>query len=540
MTIGCQEQERPLFQWKDPEFRVKATYYFQPRAAINAFWSSFDIEQSRIDFARLHEDGFNTIILFVPWGIFQPTINPMTYNAEAFANLERILKLAEAFELKVGLRVGTHDHIPRDAGGRNWLAATVLTNEVEWAAYRDLFREVAARTKDNENMIFLFWTFEDIGYAPDPWFHQYPENVEAFRNWLRNWPLGEWNLMWGEDNESYEEIQPPDQNSKRCSRTKLHTFLRFSDRLMADRLPGPCESAKQGNPDVVVSFQPRAEINVGYNYHLQFKLPPCYSFVTTWFAPYQSHLYGNEGKELDGKRTASYVPAHLDRIKDLSGGLPVFVDQFIFQHFGGSPEEGALKGKQDHLDFIENGLPPILRDALGYSLWNYQDYYLNVINNGSFRLGLEEWETSMDNSLVRVGLPSPNPEVEIQPGGFIRQKIKGVYGGQEYTLEFQARGVETDARMRVLIRFLPTDQPVEESITLDSEMKGVSLKVQTLSDSKKLVITLGPDEGSAAIRVRDILLYPWIDTGGIYDVRGNPRVSLRDLFRRINALPLSK
>ncbi len=108
----------------------------------------------------------------------------------------------------------------------------------------------------------------------------------------------------------------------------------------------------------------------------------------------------------------------------------------------------------------------------------------------------------MDNSLVRIGLPSPNPEVEIQPGGFIRQKITGVYGGQEYTLEFQARGVETDARMRVLIRFLPTDQPVEESITLDSEMKGVSLKVQTLSDSRKLVITLGPDEGSAAIRVR--------------------------------------
>ena len=65
---GCEDRREPHFQWDPPDFRVKGTYYFQPRAAINNFWWSFDFEQCKKDFTRLREDGFNTIILMIPWG----------------------------------------------------------------------------------------------------------------------------------------------------------------------------------------------------------------------------------------------------------------------------------------------------------------------------------------------------------------------------------------------------------------------------------------------------------------------------------------
>ena len=65
---GCKDSGKPDFQWDPPDFRVKGTYYFQPRAAINNFWWSFDLEQCKKDFIRLREDGFNTIILMIPWG----------------------------------------------------------------------------------------------------------------------------------------------------------------------------------------------------------------------------------------------------------------------------------------------------------------------------------------------------------------------------------------------------------------------------------------------------------------------------------------
>lgn len=536
-TVGCRQPQGPRFQWEPPDFRVKGTYYFQPRAAVNNFWSSFDFEQCKIDFAQLRDDGFNTIILFIPWGVFQPTVNPIAYNEQAFANLDRVLRLADSSKLKVGLRVGTHDHIPRDADGAKWLAATVLVDEEEWVAYQDLFREVAARTKPHPNVLFLFWTFEDTGYTPDLWFHQYPENVAAFHQWLHRRPLWWWNWLWWEKNASYEAVEPPNQNVEPLNPTKLRTFLDFSDQLTAHRLPEACTAARQGNPQAVVSFQPRPEVNWGHEYSLQFELPPCYSFVTTWFSPYQSYMFGDRSEELDGRRTASYVPRYLKRAEKLSRGLPVFVDQFNFQHFGGPVGESALTTEHEQFEFIADALPILLRDSLGYALWNYHDYYLNVINNGSFRSGLEEWETPSQPGLVQIK-PSPansGQEAEIQPGGFIRQKMT-IYKGKEYTLEFQARGAEPGARVHVLIRFFPTGQFLDTSFAVGSQMGPFSVKVDTPIDSEALSITFLPREGGPAAQIKEVMFYPWMDTGGIYNVGGQPRVGLRDLFRKLNAL----
>ncbi|MBI4465780.1 MAG: beta-galactosidase [Acidobacteria bacterium] len=534
-TAGCSPRRAERFQWDPPEFRVKGTYYFQPRAAVNNFWTSLDWEKSKTHFAQLREDGFNTIILFIPWGLFQPTVRPITYNEQAFAELDRLFQIADSFGLKVVLRVGTHDHIPRDATGGKWLAGTVLVNDEEWAAYRDLFRELAVRTKSHSNLLFFFWTFEDTGYPPDLWFHQYPANVASFRQWLHRRPLWWWNLIWREKNASYETVEPPNQNREPLNAMKLRTFLDFSDELVARRLPEACAAAKEGNPDVVVSFQPRPEVNWRHDYSLQFELPPCYSFVTTWFSPYQSYLFGDERKELDGKTTASYVPRYLERTEKLSNGLPVFVDQFNFQHFGGHPEEGALQTAKEQLDFVAYSLPVLLQDSLGYALWNYSDYYLNVVSDGFFRFGFQEWETPSDSERVKV-LPTgnrENPEVEIQPGGFVRQNIS-VYPETEYTLEFLARSAKASTRGHVLIRFQPADRFLDLSVPLNSRTNLFSLKVKIPPDSNTISMMFFPQEGGAAIRIQEILFYPWIDTGGVYDAEGQPRTELRDVFRRFN------
>ena len=537
VAVGCGQRGGPRFHWEPPDFRVKGTYYFQPRAAVNNFWISFDLEQCKNDLAQLRGDGFNTVILMIPWGLFQPTVQPVTYSEKEFANLDRILRLADSLGLKVALRVGTHEHIPRDAGGTKWMAATVLADEEEWVAYRDLFREVAARTRPHSNVLFIFWTFEDTGYTADLWLHQYPENVAAFRQWLHRRPLWWWNLLWWEDNASYETVEAPNQNVKLLKTRKLRTFLDFSDELIARRLPDACEAAKQGNPDVVVSFQPRPEIHWRHDYSLQFELPPCYSFVTTWFSPYQSYMFGDERKELDGKTTAGYVPRYLKRTENLSRGLPVFVDQFNFQHWGGHPEEGALTTENEQFEFIADALPILLKDSLGYALWNYQDYYLNVITNGTFRSGVEDWKKPPQEGLVKIkpSLDNGGQELEIQPDGFIRQKMK-TYNDHEYTLEFHARSAHPSARVHVLIRFLPTRQFLDTSIAVGSQMEPFSLKVKTPVDSDALSIAFLPREGGPAVQIKEIMLYPWVDTGGIYDVDGHPRIELRDLFRRLNAL----
>ncbi len=537
--LGCADRRKSEFQWDPPDFRVKGTYYFQPRAAINNFWWSFDFEQCKEDFAQLREDGFNTIILMVPWGGFQTTVNPISYNERSFSDLDRILTLAESFDLKVALRVGSHERIPKDAGGHHWMAATLLTDDEEWAAYRDLFRELAERTTTHSNLLFFFWTFEDTGYTPDLWLHRYPENGQAFREWLRHRPLWWWNLTWWENNSSYEAVEPPNQNKSPVEQKKLRSFLEFSDQLLASRLADPCTAAKEGNPKAVVSFQPRAEINWEHDYSLQFKLPSCYSFVTTWFSPYQSYMFGDEDKELDGARTASYLPLHLERTEKLSDGLPVFIDQFNFQHFGGHPNEGSLSSENEQLEFIENALPPLLKDSLGFSLWNYQDYYLNVITNGAFRFGLQEWERPPGDELVQMkSIQSSHLELaEILPGGFLRQSTS-VYADREYTLDVVARAANGRTRLQVLIHFLGTTQFLDTSIPLGPAMQSFRVKVPVPKNSVRLTVTFLPREVGRPTQLQEVLLYPWIDTGGVYDVEGNPRLALREIFRRFHGTAL--
>jgi hypothetical protein len=535
LTISCARQRQTIFHGVSPGFRVKGTYYFQPKAAINNFWAWVDFEQAKADFRQLNEDGFNTIILLIPWGLFQPSIHPITYNELAFQLLDQMLSLADSRGLKVILRVGSHDYVPRGAGGVRWMAATVLADDSDWAAYRDLFREVAARTRRHSNLLAVFWTFEDAGYTPDPWLHRFPANVAAFRRWLRGQPLESWNQLWGENNTDYDTIQPPDQHAGPQNEKKLRSFGQFADALVVSRMPDACAAVQQGNPDLLMSFQPRSEINWGYDYSAQFRLPRCYRFVTTWFSPYQSYLFGEKRKDLGGRRVAGYVPAYVERTRQLSKGLPVFVDQFNFRHFGGYDGESALAGEKEELEFISNGLPPLLHDALGYALWNFQDYYLNLTYNGSFRFGLDEWEAAAQPAHVEVRDAGPGGarEVEIQPGGSLRQRIS-VSPGEEYTLEFQGNAASTGQTLDAQIHFLSTHQRLTASFPLSAQKKSFQWKIKAPPMEDSLTITFLPGTQNQAIRIGSVLFYPWVDTGGLYTVEGHPRERLRDLLRKIN------
>ena len=533
LAEGCSRRAPPVFHHAPADFRIKGTYYSQPKAAINNFWAWVDFEQAKSDFRRLEEDGFNTIVLSIPWGFFQSNIRPITYNEIAFEELKQLLTMANSYGFNVILRVGSHEYVPKGAGGVHWAAATVLTNDEEWDAYRDLFREMAARTRAYPNLLAVFWTFEDAGYTPDLWLHSYPTNAAAFRRWLQRKPLASWNEFWGESNVSYDTIQPPDRASG--PQNKLFSFVQFADELVAGRMPDVCAAIREGNWELPVSFQPRAEINWGYDYSRQFQLPSCYTFVTTWFSPYQSYLFGDTQPDLNGRRVATHVPDYIERTRRLSNGLPIFIDQFNFRHFGGPKGESALGSEKDELEFISNGLPNLLQSTLGYTLWNYNDYYLNVTYNGSFRFGLDDWEVSPEPGGVRVlDAGGQRHWVEIQPGGWIRQEQISAESGQEYTIEFDAEAQSSGEILSLEVDFPGTHQHTAHSFPLVEQRTSFQWKMKIPPYEDKMNIAFRSARSSRPVRIGNILLYPWIDTGGIYTVDGQPRSQLRDLFRHIN------
>ena len=62
--------------------------------------------RSEENLRKIAKDGFNSIILAVPWREFQPMSEKQYYNEAAFERLEQIMECAESCGLWVVLRVG--------------------------------------------------------------------------------------------------------------------------------------------------------------------------------------------------------------------------------------------------------------------------------------------------------------------------------------------------------------------------------------------------------------------------------------------------
>ena len=92
---------------------LKSATYYSDEWVIN-FWNS-ESSHMEEELKQIAEDGFNSIILVVPWREFQPSMNPQRYNDYAWEKFDRVMEAAQRQNLKVMLRVGyTWDYYSGD------------------------------------------------------------------------------------------------------------------------------------------------------------------------------------------------------------------------------------------------------------------------------------------------------------------------------------------------------------------------------------------------------------------------------------------
>lgn len=71
----------------------------------NLFWNTEwdNIDQ---DLKQIKNDGFNTVIIVIPWREFQPEIQPVKYNDYVFSRLEKFMEISKREGLMVQVRLG--------------------------------------------------------------------------------------------------------------------------------------------------------------------------------------------------------------------------------------------------------------------------------------------------------------------------------------------------------------------------------------------------------------------------------------------------
>ena len=86
-----------------PEY-MRSVTYFGDEWPIN-YWNSEDKNMEE-NMARIAADGFNSLILVIPWREFQPSEVGSYFNERAFARLDQVMDCAERHGLGVVLRLG--------------------------------------------------------------------------------------------------------------------------------------------------------------------------------------------------------------------------------------------------------------------------------------------------------------------------------------------------------------------------------------------------------------------------------------------------
>ena len=138
---------------------IRAVHYFGDGWPINC-WSTMTTRQAREDFASIREDGFNAVILVVPWRGFQVEQFPPTYEEHYFRLLRGLLREAARARLWVILRVSYSHHICDEAPLiSKHLTAGFLTDasfEKPWLHYLKRLRR-ATRFHANLYGSFICW-----------------------------------------------------------------------------------------------------------------------------------------------------------------------------------------------------------------------------------------------------------------------------------------------------------------------------------------------------------------------------------------------
>jgi hypothetical protein len=439
-----------------PDFRITAVHFWQGNWNYT-FWSNLKPAQVASDLRRIHALGFNAIVLTIPWGEFQVDSRHRIYSEDRFAKLDRLLAAAADEQLFVVLRVGTLEHIPPDiAGASSYSAPHLFFDDAQLAAYADLARETAQRTAAHANVLFLFFTWEDlmgfmnVPHEPEASRAAYARRVPAFTEHLRTQPIEHWNALWGTSYADVEAVGFPAYAT--AAYTELWRFA--DDRLVHHVLPTLATAAHAGDPAVRLSYEIRIDADPvevdghvqGFDHTPTWDLPAGYDLVTTYFNPYWNAL--NQGDVIKPEIALRHFRRLLDEIAPHAKGRPIFLDQFNFVDSTPAFRNNSRLGSERAIaQFLQPALAELYRRALGYALWSLDRYEANVVYNSSFESGLDEWEL-LDGACgdVRDDAQRGERHLHLRPGCTVRQLVSAPWNPGAaspevpYTVRLRVRG----------------------------------------------------------------------------------------------------
>jgi hypothetical protein len=419
MTAACGRSPAPEVQPAEP---IKAVHYFAD-AWPKTFWQEFETAQLDEDIQRIRQDGFNTVILVVPWMGFELGFTDERTHSDPrmYARLDLLLDRISGAGLDYMLRVGyPHDFTPAMDTNNVELCLGMYAEEKTLAQWDDYLHKLQAVTdRYAKSLAGILISWEDF-WCVHFLFPQTPEADRrqlaqrmGFDDWLKTQEPAVTKILMGVNDIRYDQVAIPEKTE-----TAYYLYMKFIQERLAGRI---LQATKSVFPQAAMEVRvdkdpvdtPGGKIWIANDLFLDEK-----NHRGTYWAPFWGAR--NVGEKLTLEQAMANFEYFLRYVSNDGASTNHVIGQFNF--YDNTPyfpnnaqiEESAVPA------FITAVAPLISQYSTGYGLWAYQDYADNALYNASFEFGLEGWSVQGQPEVLEAG---DEKHLSLLPGDQIAQRI---------------------------------------------------------------------------------------------------------------------
>lgn len=498
---------------------LKSVTYFGDEWPIN-YWGSEDKDMAA-NFAKIKADGFNSIILMVPWREFQPNDGEQEFNPAAFERLDQVMRCAAEYDLWVVLRIGySWDYYGKSEVPARY--AGVVSEDGSdrqlWLRYCDAIYQ-AVSSHPNYHSGFITW--EDFWDYVHNMSRNYskPQMVKmawtsGYQDYLKErYSLEYLSQMYGENISDYSKVYIPFRNMEAAA-----LFFEFYDHML-NGLLAQSQTVFPG-----LSMEVRCD---GDPVYLRDRSMYYYSHEATYpceGAEYSALMYSvslgqrNESDRISAESALIAMDHNMNSLMAKSG-KKFFAEQLLYMDTTEEFSFNTQIHEEETDDFVRSVSPILRKTTMGYGLWVYRNYVNNCVYNNQFGLGTTGWKFYRNGSVEDV---NGNKMAHLGEHGIMGQDLNGRMAGRSTIhVELYAEPELHNAELSVTIGEKTQKVVVNQPGTYKLEIPWTS----------NYNLSISSDKG---VYLDDIRVYTYEQFGRIYGKDGEEQ-DLADDFRFLNS-----